>query len=69
MPSVSPRTARLAAPAICAALLLGAASGCSTTQDKAAKQQAKAEHILKARADRQQTRKKQKQHHAKKEQG
>gem|GEM_PF-2360419 len=41
----------------CACLLAAGAAGCATTQDKAAAQQARAERILKARADRQKTRK------------
>ena len=54
MPSVSPhRLARLGALAACAALLTGAAAGCSTTQEKAAAQQARSRHILEARAERQ----------------
>jgi hypothetical protein len=43
---------RLAATAGCICLLGAGTAGCSTTQDKAAAQQAKAEHILKARAER-----------------
>ena len=39
--------------AVCGLLLVGAASGCSTTQEKAARQQAQAKHILEARAARQ----------------
>ena len=58
MPSVSPRTPRLGAVAVCGLLLLGAAAGCSTTQEKAEIQQAQAKHILDERAKRQ----KQKQH-------
>ncbi|HSS32107.1 MAG TPA: hypothetical protein VLL27_02365 [Solirubrobacterales bacterium] len=41
-------------------LLAGAAAGCSTTQEKAEKQQARAEHILGARKERQDQKKKQK---------
>jgi len=44
---------RLAAATACVCLLGAGTAGCSTTQDKAASQQAKAEHILKARAERQ----------------
>ena len=55
MPSVSPRIPRLGALAACALLLTGAAAGCSTTQEKAEAQQARAKHILKARAARQKT--------------
>ena len=44
---------RLAAAVGCVCLLAAGTAGCSTTQDKTAAQQAKAEHILKARAERQ----------------
>lgn len=53
MPSVSRQIARLGALGACAALLAGAAAGCSTTQEKAARQQAQSKHILEARAERQ----------------
>jgi hypothetical protein len=53
VPSVSPQLTRIGALAACAALLTGAAAGCSTTQEKAEKQQARAKHILDARAERQ----------------
>jgi type II secretory pathway pseudopilin PulG len=64
VPSVN-RThiARLAVLALCGVLLIGAASGCSTTQDKARQQQARATHILKAREDRQKERRKDKGNH------
>jgi hypothetical protein len=52
VPSVSPQIARLGAVSACAALLAGAAAGCSTTQEKAEIQQAQAKHILDARAAR-----------------
>ncbi len=52
MPSVSPSRARLGVLAVCALLLVGVASGCSTTQEKAAIQQARAKHILETRDDR-----------------
>jgi mannose/cellobiose epimerase-like protein (N-acyl-D-glucosamine 2-epimerase family) len=42
----------------CFSLLAGAAAGCSTTQEKAEKQQARAKHILEARAERQRHKKK-----------
>jgi hypothetical protein len=48
--------ARSAAVAACLALVAAGASGCETTQEKAAKQQARAAHILKARAERKQRR-------------
>ena len=58
MPSVSRhRIPRLGALVVCGLLLLGAASGCSTTQEKAEIQQAQAKHILKARAERQKEKK------------
>jgi hypothetical protein len=41
----------------CLCLLGAGAAGCSTTQEKAEAQKAKAEHILKARAERQARRK------------
>ena len=59
--SASRGKARPAVLVTCLALFAGVAAGCSTTQEKAEKQQARAEHILDARAQRQQA-KKQKQH-------
>ncbi len=53
MPSASRRPTRLAVLAACGALLTGAATGCSTTQEKAERQQARAKHILEARKERQ----------------
>ena len=44
----------------CFSLLAGAAAGCSTTQEKAERQQARAKHILDARKERQDKRKKDK---------
>jgi mannose/cellobiose epimerase-like protein (N-acyl-D-glucosamine 2-epimerase family) len=46
----------------CFSLLAGAAAGCSTTQEKAEKQQARATHILEARAERQKQKRKDKEH-------
>jgi hypothetical protein len=57
VPSASHHTPRLAALALCGALLLGTASGCSTTEEKAEHQQARAKHILEARAARQRKKK------------
>ena len=57
MLSVRPRPTRLAVVAIVALLLVGAASGCSTTQEKAEAQKAAAQRILDAREKRQQKRK------------
>jgi hypothetical protein len=50
--------ARLAALAGCGLLLIGGAAGCSTTQEKAQAQQARAKHILAARAERQKQKRK-----------
>jgi hypothetical protein len=50
------------AVAACICLLGVGAAGCSTTQEKAAAQKAKSEHILKARADRQQAKKAREKH-------
>ncbi len=43
--------------AVCICLLGVGAAGCSTTQEKAAVQKAKSEHILKARAEREKAQK------------
>ncbi len=51
MRSVSPYIARVLV--VCAPLLLGGIAGCSTTQEKAAQQQAQSERILEAREQRQ----------------
>jgi len=56
VPSASPHLIRLALLAVCGSLLLGAAAGCSTTQEKAAHAKARADHILEARAERQKKR-------------
>jgi hypothetical protein len=53
VPSVSRHSARFGVLAVCGLLLTGAAAGCSTTQEKAEKQQAQSTHILEARAERQ----------------
>lgn len=53
MPSVSRQLSRLGVLAACAALLIGALAGCTTTQEKAARQQAESKRILDARAKRQ----------------
>jgi hypothetical protein len=60
VPSASHTLARGAVIASCLALLGAGAAGCSTTQEKAELQQARAEHILKARAERQKAKKKHK---------
>ncbi|HVV90166.1 MAG TPA: hypothetical protein VHB53_06695 [Solirubrobacterales bacterium] len=48
--------------AACVCLLGGGTAGCSTTQEKAEAQKAKAEHILKARAERQAAKKRKHDH-------
>jgi hypothetical protein len=48
---------RLLATLACICLLGAGAAGCSTTQEKAAAQKAKSEHILKAREERQKAKK------------
>jgi uncharacterized lipoprotein len=50
--SVSRQISRLGVFAVCGLLLLGGLAGCSTTQEKAAQQQARAKHILEAREKR-----------------
>ncbi len=52
-PAPSRRLPRLALLGICGLLLLAVPAGCSTTQEKAQIQQARAKHILAARAERQ----------------
>jgi hypothetical protein len=51
--SVNRHSPRLAALSLCGLLLVGTASGCSTTQEKAERQQARAKHIIDARSERQ----------------
>jgi hypothetical protein len=61
-----PPLARAAALAACTVLIGVGAAGCETTQEKAAKQQARSAHILAARAERQKAKKgrdKPKHHH------
>lgn len=53
MLSVSRGKARLVVLVTSLSLLGGIAAGCSTTQEKAEKQKARAEHILGARKERQ----------------
>jgi hypothetical protein len=50
--SASRHIARVGVLAVCGLLLAGALGGCSTTQEKAAHQQARAKHILEAREKR-----------------
>ncbi len=52
--------------AACGLLLLGAMSGCATTQETAAKQQAESKRILEAREKRQEKRSKSDDHGSKK---
>lgn len=52
MPSASRQSTRFAVAACCGLLLLGAAAGCATTQEKAAKHQAESKRILEERAER-----------------
>jgi hypothetical protein len=54
VPSASRQIPRIAVLGACAALLGGVAAGCSTTQEKAERQQAESKRILDARAKRQQ---------------
>jgi uncharacterized protein HemX len=69
VPSVSPRKTRgraaprLLAVVACLCLLGAGATGCSTTQEKAAAKQAESEAILKARAKRQAEKKRHKAAH------
>lgn len=57
MRSDSPAMTRPLAVAACICLLGAGAAGCSTTQEKAAAQKIKSEHILKAQAERKQAKK------------
>jgi hypothetical protein len=57
------------AVAACLCLLGAGASGCSTTQDKAAAQKAKSEHILEAQAERKAAKKREKANKAQHGQG
>jgi hypothetical protein len=63
VPSVSPSIGRLPALAACVCLLAAGTAGCSTTQEKAEIQKAKAEHILNARAGREKAKKRHKSAH------
>jgi hypothetical protein len=49
--SVSPHIVRAGLLAVCGLLLVGAMTGCTTTQEKAARQQARSKRILEARED------------------
>lgn len=64
MPSASRHAARSLALAGCGLAL--AAAGCQTTQEKAAIHQARSEHILQARAERQKHRRDKSEHSVKK---
>ena len=65
MRSVKDGAMRLGALGACVCLLGAGAAGCSTTQEKAEVQKAKAEHILKKRAERAKAKKAAKKHHHK----
>ena len=54
MRSASRQISRMGVLAVCGLLLLAGLVGCSTTQEKAAQQQARSKHILEAREQRQQ---------------
>jgi hypothetical protein len=69
VPSASHQIPRLAVLGACAALLGGVATGCSTTQEKAERQQAESKRILDARAKRQQAKKDEKSKPGKNEKG
>ena len=58
-----PRAMRPLAVAACVCLLGAGAAGCSTTQEKAAAQKVKSEHILKAQAARKAAKKRERQKH------
>ncbi len=60
MLSVNRGQARLVVLVTSLSLLGGVAAGCSTTQEKAEKQKARAEHILGARKERQDKKKREK---------
>lgn len=49
MRSVNPHIARAGLLAVCGLLLVGAITGCTTTQEKAASRQARSKRILEAR--------------------
>ena len=53
MPSASRHIFRAALLAVCGLLLLAGASGCTTTQETAARKQAESKRILERRAHRQ----------------
>ena len=57
MLSASRGYARVAVLVTSVSLLAGVAAGCSTTQEKAEKQKARAEHILEARKQREEAKK------------
>ena len=52
MRSASPYISRVGILAVCGLLLVGGLTGCSTTQEKAAQQQAQSKRILEAREKR-----------------
>jgi len=74
VPSASPHSTRFRQPlaragavAACLILIGAGAAGCETTQEKAAKQQARSTHILAERAKRQKAKKAHGKHHQSKQ--
>ena len=55
MRSASRQISWVSVLAVCGLLLVGGLAGCSTTQEKAARQQAQSKRILEAREQRQQS--------------
>jgi hypothetical protein len=62
VPSVSRRIFRFGLLALCGLLLVGAISGCTTTQDTAAQKQAQSKRILERRAHKQAKKQRSKSH-------
>ncbi len=62
MRSASPHIIRLGLLAVCGLLVLGAISGCATTQDTAAQKQAESKRILERRDHKQAKRQRAKSH-------
>ena len=62
MPSVSRRIFRVGLLAVCGLLLVGAISGCTTTQDTAALKQAQSKRILERREHKQAKKQRSKSH-------
>ncbi len=66
MRSVNRHMQRFGVLAVCGLLLAGVFAGCTTTQEKAARQQARSKHILEAREHRRKQRSKSDDHGSKK---